>query len=295
MSYGRIRRGPMAADAFTQIRNSFFRDPRLTFKDKGVFGLISTHQDGFGVTPESIAHFSVDGVSAVKVALRNLEKYGYLQRTRQRNTDGTLGSSVYFITDQPELLDTPGELESPRSAPEVENPPVDEPPMDEPPVAEPPVENRPHKKTNSKHTSPKKTLSPPPLGQEPQQPPAPIDEREESAARADMPTAAQRAVRSAVQLTLDEEPVFIAWITAKYEPRSPAWWRTAAEDLPELASVWRAQSVPQQRASPSLPPWCGECGDKDPAAETDPSRRFHQLADGSSKRCTCHPTHQKAA
>src|SRR5256885_5221869 len=48
--YGRIRRGEMAADRFTQISNELFRDPRLSFKAKGVFGLISTHRDGYGIT-----------------------------------------------------------------------------------------------------------------------------------------------------------------------------------------------------------------------------------------------------
>ncbi|MEZ0089991.1 hypothetical protein [Streptacidiphilus sp. EB129] len=206
MSYGRIRRGPMAADAFTQIRNDLFRDQRLSFKDKGVFGLISTHRDGYGVTPESIAHFSTDGVSAVKVALRNLEEYGYLRRTRTRNADGTLGSSVYFITDQPETFEDAPELESPSSAPEVENPPVAYPPMDEPPVAqplvaEPPVENHPHKKTNSKHTSVKKTLSPPARPTA-----APGDERETFAPLDNDDTA----------------KVVEAWVIARGRGRNPA-------------------------------------------------------------------------
>lgn len=164
LGYGRIRRGPMAADQFTQIRNALFRDPRLSLKDKGLFGLISTHRDGWGVTPESLATCCTDGVSAIKVALRNLEKYGYLRRARERRPDGTLGGSSYYITDAPEAIDAL-EAKTPRSEPKVDFPPVDKPPVDrppevEPPVAEPPVENRAHKNTNSKHTKSQNTLSP---------------------------------------------------------------------------------------------------------------------------------------
>ena len=55
----RIQRGPMAADRFTQISNALFRDPRITFKAKGIFGLISTHREGFGLSIRSIAKFAV--------------------------------------------------------------------------------------------------------------------------------------------------------------------------------------------------------------------------------------------
>lgn len=152
MNYGRIERGPMAADHFTQISNGLFRDPRLSAKAKGIFGLISTHREGWGITVESIKAAMTDGASAIKTGLRELEQHGYLVRTRERRPDGTLGSIVYRITDMP------------RSEPEVDYPPVDEPP----------VADRPHKKTNSstrKKTSLKEDLSPADVVSEP---PAPV-------------------------------------------------------------------------------------------------------------------------
>jgi len=145
----------MAADQYTQIRNALFRDPRLSLKDKGLFGLISTHRDGWGVTPESLATCCTDGVSAIKTALRNLERHGYLRRDRERRKDGTLGSSAYYITDQPEAFMGADSESLPRSEPKVDRPPVVEPPQ-----AEPPVDDRPHKKTNSNHTKGENTTSP---------------------------------------------------------------------------------------------------------------------------------------
>lgn len=166
MSYGRIERGPMAADNFTQISNALFRDPRMSAKAKGIFGFISTHRAGWGLTPESIAAAMKDGVSAIKAGLRELEAFGYLVRSQDRRPDGTMGPVVYRITDMPSSQPVVGnrpagatcedaassqvDTESRRSEPVDENPPADDPP----------AENRPHKKTNSNDTNEKNTTSP---------------------------------------------------------------------------------------------------------------------------------------
>jgi hypothetical protein len=72
--------------------------------------------------------------------------------------------------------------------------------------------------------------------------PDPVHERE-IAASTDQPSTAQRVVRAAGVVTADEEEAFIAWTTAKHQPRSSAWWRTVAGngDLPDLAADWRTQ------------------------------------------------------
>ncbi|MGW7433310.1 hypothetical protein ACWGIN_27690 [Streptomyces sp. NPDC054861] len=142
VSYPRVSRGSMAADVlqrdFTQIHNRLFRDPRLSFKAKGIFGLISTHQDGYGVTPEWIAQSSTDGPAAVRTGLRELEACAYLTRDQERNPDGTMGPMTYSITDMP------------RS----------EPVSDHPHAAEPQAADRADKKTRAKKTSREKTNRP---------------------------------------------------------------------------------------------------------------------------------------
>lgn len=166
MSYGRIRRGPMAADQFTQIRNALFRDPCLSAKAKGIFGLISTHREGWGITPESIAACMADGVSAIKSGLQELERFGYLVRDQPRRPNGTVGPIQYYITDQPS------------SEPVVENRPPDVtcenvvqglpeshlrrsgPVVDFPLAVDPRAADRPHKKTTSNQTSGENTTSP---------------------------------------------------------------------------------------------------------------------------------------
>ncbi|WP_052441086.1 helix-turn-helix domain-containing protein [Streptacidiphilus anmyonensis] len=114
--FARIRRGTMAADRFTQIANDLFRDPRLSFKAKGIFGLLASHRDGYGTTPRRLAEQSTDGLDAIKTGLQELERHGYLVRHQERRPNGTLGPVEYLITDTPEPL-------PPSSLPVTENPP----------------------------------------------------------------------------------------------------------------------------------------------------------------------------
>ncbi|GGJ56511.1 hypothetical protein GCM10010121_078940 [Streptomyces brasiliensis] len=137
-----IRRGVMAADQFTQIANGLFRDTQLSFKAKGLFGLLSTHRDGWRMTVTDIARRGRDGEAAVKSGLRELEKHGFLVRERERGPDGTLGAAAYFITDLPAL-------QNPRSQPESGFPPVDDPTL-----ADRPTKNTNRKKTNKQNTRP---------------------------------------------------------------------------------------------------------------------------------------------
>ncbi|MFE6020786.1 hypothetical protein ACFQ6O_29940 [Streptomyces sp. NPDC056441] len=137
-----IRRGVMAGDQFTQIANGLFRDDRLSFKAKGLFGLISTHRTGWHVTVTDLARRSRDGEAAVKSGLKELEKHGFLLRERERNPDGTLGAVVYFITDLPSLQNS-------RSQPMSGFPLVDNPTS-----ADRPTKNTNRKKTNKQNTRP---------------------------------------------------------------------------------------------------------------------------------------------
>ncbi|GAA2702644.1 hypothetical protein GCM10010095_71660 [Streptomyces anthocyanicus] len=137
-----IRRGVMAGDQFTQISNALFRDGRLSFKAKGIFGYISTHRDGWQVTVAELVRRGREGVDAVATGLKQLEQHGFLHRTRERNPNGTLGQALYVITDLPAPQNT-------RSQPESGFPRLDEPTL-----ADPGTKNTSRKKTNKQKTRP---------------------------------------------------------------------------------------------------------------------------------------------
>ncbi|WP_331751863.1 hypothetical protein OG713_45830 (plasmid) [Streptomyces sp. NBC_00723] len=137
-----VRRGAMAADQFTQIANALFRDSRISFKAKGLFGHISTHRDGWQITVANLARHGRERVDAVTTGLEELEHHGFLLRERDRSADGTLGQALYFITDLPAL-------QNPSSQPESGYPGLAQPVL-----ADPGTKNTIVKKTNKQKTNP---------------------------------------------------------------------------------------------------------------------------------------------
>ncbi|MER5880687.1 hypothetical protein ABT119_32820 [Streptomyces sp. NPDC001910] len=111
------RRDVMAVDQFTQIANGLFRDPRLSFRAKGLFGYISTHRTGWVVTVAALVALGPDGRDAVRAGLKELESHGYLLRDRVRRPTGTLGPIIYSITDRPRS--TTSRSPSPRHRPRM--------------------------------------------------------------------------------------------------------------------------------------------------------------------------------
>ncbi|MEU7061479.1 hypothetical protein [Streptomyces sp. NPDC046197] len=137
-----IRRGVMAKDQFTQIANALFRDSRISFKAKGLFGHISTHRDGWQITVANLARHGRERIDAVTTGLEELEHHGFLLRERDRNPDGTLGQALYFITDLPAP-------QNPSSRPEPGYPGSADPVL-----ADPRTKNTILKKTNKQKTNP---------------------------------------------------------------------------------------------------------------------------------------------
>jgi hypothetical protein len=148
-----IRRGVMAADQFTQIANALFRDGTLSFKAKGLFGLLSTHREGWRMTVTDIARAGRDGESAVRTGLKELRSHGFLVRERERGPHGTLGAAAYVITDLPAVRLS-------RSQPASGYPRVDDPTL----------ADRAPKNTNRKKTTQPKTRPLPPAAHSPRSP-----------------------------------------------------------------------------------------------------------------------------
>ncbi|WP_052442933.1 helix-turn-helix domain-containing protein [Streptacidiphilus neutrinimicus] len=188
-SFARIRRGTMAADRFTQIANDLFRDQRLSYKAKGIFGVLASHRDGYGITPRRLAEQSTDGLDAIKSGLQELERCGYLVRHQERRPNGTLGPVEYLITDTPDPLppSSPPVTENPSPAPTSQKTQSrrSQPVADYPLAAEPSAANPTPKNTNNKNTSKQKT--------NPTRPPAPEvgDQDGEVGQPAQEPTTAQ--------------------------------------------------------------------------------------------------------
>lgn len=69
---------------FTQLPNAWLRDNRLSFRARGLLALLMSHKPGeFKVTIKALANDNPEGLDALRVAVQELEKQGYLRRYRK--------------------------------------------------------------------------------------------------------------------------------------------------------------------------------------------------------------------
>lgn len=100
-----IIRGPRPADNFAQVHNAAIEDGRMTAKARGVLVYLLSRPPGWSTSSERLAAsdaFQRDGRDAIRAALRELEQFGYLTRTRTNLPDGKW-SHDQTVTDQPTM------------------------------------------------------------------------------------------------------------------------------------------------------------------------------------------------
>jgi hypothetical protein len=92
-----VTRGPIPADRFTIIDNDWLRDPRITWKAKGLLAYIASHAVGHVLRTEQIIAEGADSRDAIRSGLRELEEAGYLTRVQQRGEGGKITSTDYHL------------------------------------------------------------------------------------------------------------------------------------------------------------------------------------------------------
>lgn len=126
-----LDRGPITrADHFTIIPNDFARDARLSLRALGLMTRLMSHRTGWSVSVASMAANGIEGEAALKGAVRELERFGYLERRQEVVPGGKFGPMRYTLKD-PHM-------------------PSVAPLGDLPPAVCPPAANHSHKKTISK-------------------------------------------------------------------------------------------------------------------------------------------------
>ena len=96
----RIVRSLLAFETqYAQVPNRILRDNRLSYKARGVLGVLLSHREGFATSLESLCT-DRDGRSAVRAAVKELEAAGYLERTRlQDKTTGRMMGFEWVLID----------------------------------------------------------------------------------------------------------------------------------------------------------------------------------------------------
>ena len=91
-------------DHFTQIKNAWLRDDRLTFKARGLLAYIESHSPEWQISVQWLVQNNPEGKEAIRSAISELELHGYLRR-EQENNHGRFGE-VTWTTQEP-LADKP--------------------------------------------------------------------------------------------------------------------------------------------------------------------------------------------
>lgn len=82
---------------YTTISNHHLQDRNLSLKAKGLLTLILSLPPDWDMTLKGLVSLSGDGVDSVRSGIQELEKAGYLRRSRSRNNLGQLLCTEYTI------------------------------------------------------------------------------------------------------------------------------------------------------------------------------------------------------
>lgn len=113
---------------YTVLSNYHFKEKGMSLKAKGLLSLMLSLPDDWNYSISGLVKLSKDGKDSVMSALGELEKFGYLLRTRVKNDKGQFSGVEYHIYEQPQQ-DFPM-AEIPKSGKEeAEKPPSEIPPQ----------------------------------------------------------------------------------------------------------------------------------------------------------------------
>ncbi|MCI8537430.1 MAG: helix-turn-helix domain-containing protein [Oscillospiraceae bacterium] len=107
---------------YTVMSNYHLRDKSLSLKAKGLLSQMLSLPENWDYTLAGLARINAEGKDAIRAAVAELERAGYLVRSRTRDEKGRLLGTEYIIREKPAFSAEPA-LEEPAS----ENPTLEEP------------------------------------------------------------------------------------------------------------------------------------------------------------------------
>ena len=97
------------------MSNHHLRNKELTLKAKGLLSQMLSLPEDWDYTLAGLSHINREKIDAIREAVRELERAGYIVRSRERDAKGRLRGADYVIYEQPQLPPTP-------DLPTLENP-----------------------------------------------------------------------------------------------------------------------------------------------------------------------------
>lgn len=103
---------------YTIMSNHHLRNHELSLKAKGLLSLMLSLPEDWDYTLKGLSLINRESVDAIRTAVWELEKAGYIVRRQERTRRGKMGEMVYTIYEQPQKPEPPPEL----GLPVLENP-----------------------------------------------------------------------------------------------------------------------------------------------------------------------------
>ena len=119
---------------YTVMSNHHLRNHTLSLKAKGLLSQMLSLPEDWDYTLQELAQINKESIDAIREAVRELERAGYIKRSRERDERGCLRGTVYTIYEQPHAEPTPEE-------PTQEKPALNNPTLEKPMLEKPTLEN----------------------------------------------------------------------------------------------------------------------------------------------------------
>ena len=157
---------------YTVMSNHHLRNKELSLKAKGLLSQMLSLPEDWDYTLAGLSYINRESIDAIRTAVWELEKAGYITRRQGRDEKGKMTAIEYTIYEQPQ----PPELDCPvLEKPTADNPILENPTTDNPTSENPTQLNKEIQKTNlpkkeklntdisSTHSIPFHSLNPSPL------------------------------------------------------------------------------------------------------------------------------------
>ena len=120
---------------YTVMSNHHLRNHALSLKAKGLLSQMLSLPEDWDYTLQGLAQINKESIDAIREAVRELERAGYIERSRERDGRGCLRGTVYTIYEQPHTEPTPEEPA--RALPTLDNPTLEKPMLEKPTLENP--------------------------------------------------------------------------------------------------------------------------------------------------------------
>ena len=118
---------------YTVMSNHHLRNKELSLKAKGLLSQMLSLPEDWDYTLKGLSLINREKIDAIREAIKELERAGYIVRSRERDEKGRLRGADYVIFEQPQPP-TP-------DLPTLENPTLDNPTQEKPMLEKPTLEN----------------------------------------------------------------------------------------------------------------------------------------------------------